>query len=96
MIAAMAQWEREEIADRVKASIKFGPNSARAWAAPRRSATNGKTTSSLCIPAEAPVRKLMYELFSKHKRKKGVARLLNETGYRTRKGAGSPTRRSCG
>jgi site-specific DNA recombinase len=87
IIAAMAEWERSEIVDRIRASITVRAQMGKTLGGAAPFGYQWKDKRLVADPQEAPIRRRMYELFDEHKRKKTVARLLNDAGYRTRKGA---------
>lgn len=87
MIAAMAQWEREEIADRVRASVTIRAKLGKTINGRAPYGYQWKDRNLLQHPEEAPIRRKAYELFLQQRRKGTVAKLLNAAGYRTRDGA---------
>jgi site-specific DNA recombinase len=85
--AAQAQWEREEIADRQKASILVRAKLGKTINGMAPFGYQWKDRKLVIQPDEAPVVRKAYELFLQYRRKGTVAKLLNAAGHRARKGA---------
>ena len=85
-ISAIAEWEREEITSRIKSSMKVRAKLGKRLGGKVPFGYTWDGHELHIQPEEAAIRKLMFDLFIQEKRKKTVARILNERGYRTRSG----------
>lgn len=87
IISAMAEWERKEIASRVAASVPIRAKLGKQTGGQATFGYKWQDNQLVIDENEAPIRKLLYEIFLKTQRRKSTANELNNLGYRTRNGS---------
>ncbi len=84
--AAQTQWEREEIAERIKASVSIRAKLGKTINGQAPFGYHWKDRKLVIQPDEAPIRRKAFELFLRYRRYGTVAKLLTAEGHRTREG----------
>ena len=87
LLGVFAQWEREEITERVNASVLTRAKLGKSINGSAPYGYQWKDRKLIIEPQEAAIRRKTYELFLQHRRKGHVAKLLNAAGYRSRNGS---------
>jgi len=87
LLGVFAQWEREEITERVNASVLTRAKLGKSINGKSPYGYEWKDRELVIKPAEAAIRRKAYELFLQYRRKGQVAKELNAAGYRTRNGS---------
>lgn len=86
LLGVFAQWEREEITERINASVLTRAKLGKSINGNAPYGYQWKDRKLILQPEEAAIRRQAYELFLQCRRKGQVAIRLNTAGYRTRKG----------
>jgi site-specific DNA recombinase len=87
LLGVFAQWEREEITERVNASVLTRAKLGKSINGSAPFGYEWKDRKLVVKEPEAAIRREAYRLFVKCRRKGQVARELNAKGYRTREGS---------
>jgi site-specific DNA recombinase len=86
LLGVFAQWEREEITERVNASVLTRAKLGKSINGTSPYGYKWQDRKLVLVPEEAAIRRTAYELFLHYRRKGQVAKELNAKGYRTREG----------
>ena len=87
LLGVFAQWEREEITERVNASVLTRAKLGKSINGTAPYGFKWQDRKLVHVPEEVVIRREAYDLFLQHRRKGVVAKLLNAKGYRTREGS---------